>query len=270
MQKRFLAFSNALLKLQFGRSSKFIPAKIRNGLKVYKYNLRLFHQIYTKNPSDTLFKQIRCFFQRRITILFYPDIPWENAIIYKICVQNGYRIVNNLHKPFDVAVKWKDSTVYGPDTALEKLGRYSQVINLRCNDIRKDHLELVFKEVFGYGSIVDPRKYQGKCVRKSILNARHDGVVIECPVEKIDEGLIYQVLIDNQVGENRVMDFRVPVFNGTIPFISIWYKTIVARFQGDFEENQYVPAAQVFPGEEQKKILRFCQTIGLDYGELDI
>ena len=184
------------------------------------------------------------------SILFYPEVPWESSVMYQMCLMLGYHMTGNPHAGFDAAVRWKDTTIDTPGAVLEETARSCQVINLRCNDISKEHVEEVFREVFGYGTLVDPRTYQGECVEKSNLNAMHNGRIVQCPIEQPDPGSVYQMLIDTQVSETKVMDHRVPYFGGNIPCVLKWYKPLGKRFYVDPPARDCGSGRLLLPGRD--------------------
>ena len=108
-------------------------------------------------------------------ILFYPQVPHEPYIVYKICSALNYQITNNTSDDFSFAIAWNDTTIWPADPVLEELARRARVINLACRDIRKSFVEEVFSEVFGYTTAIDPTIYQGNLVQKSEENAAHNG-----------------------------------------------------------------------------------------------
>jgi hypothetical protein len=55
-----------------------------------------------------------------------------------------------------------------------------------CTDISKRRLEAASRAVLGYGAGVDPRRFEGACVRKSDENGVHDGVVVAAPIARPD------------------------------------------------------------------------------------
>lgn len=190
--------------------------------------------------------------------------------MYQICQELGLRISNDPAHNFDLAVKWKDSTIYQPGPVLYRLAPRGRIVNLNCNDISKPHVDEIFKDAFGYSPVVDPLTYSGECVKKSISNAMHDGQIIQCPIPELEAGYIYQIIIDNQVDDQYVMDVRVAVFDNLIPCALIWLKPVESRFTVDIVERQLVDPSTLFSKEEQLKIIEFARKMGLDYGELDI
>lgn len=235
---------------------------------------------YTQTPSHIALAREMLYFSRRSylfvknrlqhkTILFYPHYPFRRAEIWKIIALTNYNITNNPNQHFDLVFHWQDTTLRSNDRFLSTLSSTYPVINLRSVDIGKDKVEQVFSEVFGYSSLVDPLTYQGKCVKKTILNGKHDGQIIDCPIKERQEGYIYQRLIDNTAPDGQLIDYRVPVFKHTIPFMLIRYKHKEDRFDNTLSAKLADPA-KLFSIEETKKIISFCEKMGLDYSELDI
>lgn len=142
-------------------------------------------------------------------------------------------------------------------------------INGRCVDISKSNVGRVFRRVFGYDLDIDPRKHHGKIVRKSEINAVHDGEVLEGPITEPDPGSVYQRLIDNTNDDGMVLDLRTGIVGNEIPYVFLKYRPVSVRFSN---ENAFVRlgSPEVFSVEERGLILKFAREIGLDVGELDI
>jgi hypothetical protein len=143
------------------------------------------------------------------------------------------------------------------------------VVNVDCNDISKSRVEAIFEDVFGYTSLVDPRHYVGPCVYKSEINGTHDGEIVECPIENPREG-IYQLLLDNRVGDEFVLDIRVPVIGDTVPFVLLWHKPLSDRFGHWVSRQVIAEVGDVFSPAEQRNLLDFARRMELDYGDLDV
>ena len=143
------------------------------------------------------------------------------------------------------------------------------MINLKCTDVSKRHVDRVFHDVFGYSSLIDPFTFEGECVEKSNLNGKHDGQLVLCPLTGTKEDRVYQKLINNRHDDEYVVDIRIPVFRKIIPFVYLKYKPVKDRFslsvKGSLEET-----GNILSTDEIEKILEFCDRIGLDYGEIDI
>ena len=246
--------------------------------RIYRYNL------FLENPQNLgdvlviLLKISRKVIQgRHVYILFYPEFPFyqhQNHSLYQVCLFNGYRITNNPFKAINLAIKWKDDTFPKTPEILRTLTqRGIRVLNIGCEDISKSTVDTVFQEVFGYGLRLDPRIYTGQCVMKSELNSRHDGKIIQCPIENIQENVIYQKLIDNQTSDSCTLDYRVPVLASTyIPFVYKKYLPLGKRFGGfsDLVSASVVEVSEVFSEDEVDKILEFCHRLKVDHAELDI
>ncbi len=206
---------------------------------------------------------------RSRNILFYPDYPLWETEIFKIARLLDYNVTNNPKLPFDLVFAWEDATRRRPVPELERLARRVPVLNARCNDISKVKVEAVFRSVFGYGSFVDFATGRGLAVQKSDLNGRHDGRIIELPVAAPEPGYVYQKLLNHVDAGGMAIDYRVPVFGATIPYLTLRYKPLRSRFTSTVRATLAEPR-EVFSALELQKIMHFCRRLGLDYGELDV
>lgn len=200
-------------------------------------------------------------------VYFYPQLPHHRTIIFKVCKKLGIEIIINPKEKYDFGFFWDDSTFY--DESLLPVIQ-TKNINGNCTNISKEKVDKVFAKVFGYDLAVDPLTYKGKCVIKSNENAQHDGRVIECPVNKLEEGVVYQKIIDNKFDENSVVDIRVPILGNTIPLVYYKFKTFEKRFTNDVHRAELHKTEDVLSAEEIKNILSFAKEMKLDYGELDV
>ena len=266
----------------------YLPIPVINFYKNYKYNYLNLYRAYKYNISTVVERQplgiarnLLTTTQKLVTgrkrILFYPDFPYLKATPYQICLLLGYDVTNNPELSFDLAIKWQRYATFFPDEPiLSRLAADNiSIVNNNCKDVSKSYINRVFDHVFGYSIAVNPLTYNGQCVVKSDLNAQHDGKIISCPISTIKSGVVYQKLVENEVEENRVLDFRVPVFKQSIPFVYIYLKENSReeqRFHGypSLVSVRIAEAREVFEEDEIGKILLFCQKLGLDYGELDV
>jgi hypothetical protein len=203
------------------------------------------------------------------TVLFYPKIPTSGFAIYKICRILNYKMICNKNQPCDLVIDWRCETRRSEDRVLEMINKKQSVVNYNCRDISKEKVEEVFQGVFVYGSAVDPLVYNGTCVVKSNNNATHDGRVIKCPIEKREEGSVYQKLINNQHDKDYIYDIRVPIIKEKIPCVYLKYRSIHDRFKHIIKTEVENPA-KLFSQEEIEKIIVFAKALHLDYGELDV
>lgn len=210
------------------------------------------------------------------TILFYPRFPDRKTVIKKILDHLNYNITTCMNLPYERTIHWQDTTFREYDDTISEIAIKEEVINFNCKDISKPTVDSLHEKVFGYSTVVDPQIFEGRCVKKSILNAKHDGIIIDCPAgNEPQEGFFYQRLIDNQYDEHVVEDIRVSIIGDTIPFVILKYKPVDKRF-GGFRKNQdgvkapvVMETDDVLTKDEQEKITQLCNEIGLDIGELD-
>ena len=212
---------------------------------------------------------IRVISGRPHTILCYPHIPRNIYVISRLCAQKGFIFTGNPDKKFHFVINWQDRTFGITDEKFASLSRKYPMINRKCLNISKSHVDEVFKDVFGYSSLVDPLAHEGVCVKKSDFNAKHDGKILQCPVDVMEEGYVYQKLIDNIYDEKHITEYRVPIFADNIPFVYQKFKLLEDRF-GFSVKAEILNANVAFSDDELKKIVQFCGAIGLDCGEMDI
>ncbi len=202
------------------------------------------------------------------TVFFYPSRPHPMEILYKVFHLSGYRITDNPNVKADIVVNYEDTTVRTRNDIAKYLKGNQYVINRYCTDIRKEKVEVMFRRVFGYGLKINPQTHKGNYIKKSNLNAMHDGVVLTVP-KKPQRGYVYQKVVNNQI-KDTVLDFRAPFIIGTIPFVYLKYRPVETRFSNTNRYAKITNTKNVFSQNEIEKIRKFCKLMGLDYGELDI
>lgn len=207
--------------------------------------------------------------------MFYPNFPSKRSVIYKIFRRLNYNISNNPSKHFDIVIHWNDTTYRAPNALISELSGRIKVINSESLDISKTTVDKNFSLVAGYSSLVQGNTYSGLMVKKSEINASHDGKIIQGPVSP-EKGFVYQKLINNQCAEDLVEDLRVPVVNESISFLYVKCKTLSTRF-GHFKRFHHkirkveiCEPAELLSEEEVRMLLQFCKLSGLEYGELDV
>lgn len=201
-------------------------------------------------------------------VIFYPQKPHPMEILYKVFHMRGYKITNNPHAKSNIVISYEDITVRTNNDIRKYLNKSQTVINEYCLDISKKTVEKMFKKVFGYGLTINPQKYKNSYVKKSNLNAKHDGKIYT-KLQTPKNGYVYQKVINNQL-EDMILDFRVPYIMGTIPFVYLKYRPLKTRFSNT---NSYVNLSttkEIFSNSEIVKISKFCKLMGVDYAELDI
>ena len=205
----------------------------------------------------------------RVQILFYPQLPGRHMMAYKLCAAMGYGLTVNPRRRCDRVMKWEVATFSDDDEVLARLAETHRVVNRHCTDISKAKVNDVFAKAFGYGLGVDPRVHEGEFVEKSDLNAAHDGRTVIGPLEPRD-GCTYQRLIDNVRDDGRIMDIRVPVIGRSMPFAYLRFRPVERRFRSGNEQARIAAISDVLSADEVTDVLRFCELLGMDYGELDV
>jgi len=202
-------------------------------------------------------------------IITYPDYPSKKTTIYKIARLLNYRLTNKALPNPKAVLFFEDKTtkIAATDSFLKA---HPKTLNLQCTDISKINVDKIHLQVFGYNTFVNPATHVGLAVEKSDENARHDGRIITCPSNVSDSGKVYQIVIDNQVDEKIVFDYRVPVIGRNIPLVYKKFKTIEKRFTNDVFGSELCDLDEHFNREEQSKILEFAHLMQVDFAELDI
>ncbi|OHU89146.1 MULTISPECIES: hypothetical protein [Pseudoalteromonas] len=205
-------------------------------------------------------------------LLFYPQYPdKEYYSITHIINRLGYQVTRDLEASFDVAFLWSDVTELDCPPELLDAADGKHIINQNCLDISKKHVEQLQYAVFGYGSFIDPLTHKGRCVEKPNANGVKGGRVIDTPIDSFDDSKVYQALIDSTVGDYQ-QEYRVPVIFGQLPIVYL-VQQAVANDSLDYRVQkppELLGTHMMFSYQEQVNITKFCQLIGLDFGELDI
>ena len=162
---------------------------------------------------------------RPATVLVYPERLLSRSALYKICKFLGLKVTRKLG-PADIVIDWTDATYR---RSHPELARFGEVINLRATNISKTNVERIHAEIFGYTTAIDPLTYRGPCLRKSDVNALHDGAIVQCPIEKLESGFVYERLIDNMTSTGA-LDMRVPIFGSILPLVYHKTRSLEARF----------------------------------------
>ncbi len=251
---------------------RYIPFPVLHWIRTYLYHPMQkntqtkisFIEHFIKTTKNNLNRN-------RKQVLFYPEPPSGSFAIYKILLLLGYRITNNPKQQFDLGIKWKNTTQSPVDEVLYELSANHYILNINCNDISKSNVDQIFQSVFGYGVAIDPLSYIGECVVKSELNAQHDGKVVSCPITAVEPGVVYNKIVDNQVENDMVLDLRFPIFKNVIPHVYLKYRPLGRRFANINMKVDLVQCVDdVFSANEVSLLMKFCEKIGLDYGELDV
>ena len=268
--------------------SEYVPTVLLRGWDGYNYFLQVYqYRCAQLRDGEYLKAKIKIWLQvllrvciQKKKILFCPEAPKPIFVIYKILLFLGYRITNDPSHNVHLGMKWLnsfDGSPFLPEVPIfkkmSKAPSEIMIVNMDCLDVSKKQVSAIFEKVFGYSVSVDPRLHRGKCVKKSNWNGLHVGEVLDGPVNEMQEGFVYEKLLNNQVAEGLVEDIRVPVFKRTIPFVYLKYRPIEQRLVDRAYSNKKVIIAEVserLSPAEIEKVGEFTQELGLDYGEIDI
>lgn len=161
------------------------------------------------------------------------------------------------------------------------------VVNSRLLNIKKDYLDDVFTEVFGYSLRLDPTTHRGMAVKKSTQNAIHAGHLIQCPIKphQIDTTprfsasgephyRQYQKFIDTRIAPDRIRDYRVVVM-GCEP-VYLFEKHIDSTCLFHVDRGKYMNTfghkdlRNHFSEDEIDNIWRWLVRTKSDFTEIDI
>lgn len=179
-------------------------------------------------------------------------------VLAKIFAENRYLAV------LDPELR-HDASVHVPSPA----GRF--VVNARHKGNEKTRVARAWERVSGVPLEVDPTRYEGPMVEKSDANATHDGRVVQGPIgpEAVAARKVYQRLIDNTDGD-EVIDLRVPLLDGSIPLLYVKRRALACRFSNQNASVVIREPDEVFSIDEQSRLARFADAMGLDFCEVDV
>lgn len=204
------------------------------------------------------------------TLAFFPQPagPWYN--IWLVVHNTRLRIVKSVHDA-DYIFIFDDSTFSNAASDVPP-EITAKLINDRITDISKTHVAKVFETVFGYALTIDPTTYVGKSVEKSDENGTHDGELISCPIhpDRVKPGYTYQKFIDSSFSGKTSEDLRIACVFGHVAAVFHKHKAFEKRFGTDYLSTTVRNAVDVFSETERQNIAQFCETIGLDFGAIDI
>ena len=231
---------------------------------VYFKILRLY------SPEKSSYSAIYRWLWPKKLVLFYPLRPNLAYAEYKLCALLGYTITDQINSKPDVVFRREIATQIETDLRLKD--HFPNVINNHDIDISKQQVQDVVQQVFGYALEVDPLTYNDFAVKKSDQNYTHDGTVVKCPLPEaqIEQGYVYQRLIDNRTDENNIVDIRVAFADGLFEKAMLKHRPIKTRFENINSKVDVVAIETVLSPDEIKATQAFVQIMGLNYCELDI
>jgi len=203
-------------------------------------------------------------------LLFYPVWPKYWYLIHKLCLRSGHRMVTSPHEPFDLALKWHDTTFSPTDEVLLGLKRSAFVVNGDCVDISKETVDHMHQQVFGYSLAVDPRSHGGKFVEKPNANCAGPVTVIDAPMDAAREGYVYQRFIEAVDDSGMLVDMRISIVGNDIPVVRTRFWAFDGRrLKGDCRTAIVQAASDVLSPAEAGLLLELVGRLGVDFGEVD-
>ncbi len=202
----------------------------------------------------------------RARISFFPKKPRSYYAIWPVCQLADVKITDNPAEA-DLHFYFEDREFL---TAQRDAPSNRTAFNIGCYDIRKSVVARVFEETFGYSLTVDPQTHRGPAVEKSEGNGKHDGRIVACPLEVPSRERVYQRLVDNTFDGRDHVDIRTPIVGGKIPFVYVKRRSRDLRFTNDNHRVDLADTDTMLSAQEQENIVRFAQSMRLDFGGLDV
>lgn len=206
-------------------------------------------------------------------VLFGDTHLFPKSVLFK-AAQGRFEWIdgNRLSAPVDgVLMAWEK---YCEHKARKSFGHVMPRHEMMLNEYfhsDKGSIEQVHQDVFGYSAGIDPLSFKGDGVVKSRKNAVHDGKVIAFPIAEADRRKVYQILIDNEVGEAFVEDIRLCTLRGKPLVCYLKHREKASRFGNANRSAQLVDDVRdVLSAGELALVETFCKAAYFDYGGLDI
>ncbi len=207
-----------------------------------------------------------------MTVLLYPDGEhkrWDITQLKPYVEITGTKVTANPGDKFDTVIYWSYHKLKRSlDDTLRRLQKEYHVINIGGWDITKTRNEQVMKEVFGYNTIINPRK-EKIFLEKSELQGAHD-MRIMTGFRGFRDRYLYVKLLDTSLN-GMYRDFRIYVFGGKISLVITKDKTTGDRFAGAIRAKvkAYYNASELFSQDEIVKICTYCEAYKTEFTELD-
>ncbi len=208
--------------------------------------------------------------EARPKIAFFPQPvgPWYNIWL---TLQNTKLETIDSVSEADYVFIFDDATYSNAANYLPKDNK-AILINDQATDISKSYISRVFEQIFGYEIEIDPTTYKGRAVEKSDENGTHDGRLITCPIpkEKVRPDCCYQKFIDSAFTGKTSEDLRILCVFGEVAAVYHKHKAFDKRFSTTYLNTTVHPAEDRFSAKELDLIKNYCDSIGLDFGAIDV
>ena len=227
--------------------------------------LKIFIYFKTTELKNLLKKKT---YQKKLA--FYPESPGPWFNIWQVSRLANLRTITDIQDA-DYIFAFEDSTLTKFDKKTFSPVN-ARIINQDINNISKEHVADVFETTFGYSLRIDPLTHVGPAIRKSDSNGTHDGIVIQCPIDKSEqrEDQSYQHLVDSTFNGTTSEDLRVAYVLGELALVYHKHKPLDDRFGTHYLSVDIYDANDVFSKGEVKLIKAFCKNMHLDFGAIDV
>jgi len=193
----------------------------------------------------------------------------ELYLAWKVFAACNLRMRGPQERDAALAIAWNATTSYELDQAqLDSLLSRMRVLNARCTDVRKSTVGRHFRAIFGYSLEVDPYTYTGPIVKKSENNGAHDGKLLHGPLTEVEPGYLYQRLVTYPTARGMA-EWRMFIVGRKPVAVYRLYAPADDRFKTG-KEPELTNLHEEFSAEERAKIGEFCESIGLDFGNVDV
>jgi hypothetical protein len=207
-------------------------------------------------------------------VLCLPQFPPAKHSVLVNSLLNGYAVTNNPASRWDIVFYYRDAT-YRDGLSMDGV----HVVNGRSVDISKQNVERMFSQEMGYDLAIDPLSWCGTIVVKSNLNGKHDGKLVNGPLqpENIDAGSVYERLIRNHDENDNLIEYRTIVMGAEVPLVYVKRRRPENRFlsaaaliERQDRDVTFDKSENVFSEAEIRSILALARALHLDFGEMDI
>jgi hypothetical protein len=147
--------------------------------------------------------------------------------------------------------------------------RHVKAFNFGVGDVSKTTVARVMEEAFGYSLAVDPTTHVGEAVEKGEGNGLHDGRLVQCPIAALP-GKAYQRVIKTEGPDGWAYDLRTACVGGRPVVVFLKKKPASARFSIQNTSVVVKTPEEVFSAAEIAQLEKFCATMQLDWGGLDV
>ena len=211
-----------------------------------------------------------------LKVYIYGDYQhYQKSAVYFMFRKAGVTVNRRLNEVCDVGLLWDPRIDIDKQTPkLKQNSKKVKMINLFLKDTSKDYIAIEFEKHFGYSYRIDPLVYDGYCMGKHNGNGTKSCFFLKCPINanEIFKDHSYQKIIDytDKNDSNILYELRVPIVGGIIPCVLFKTRNRGLRFTSKNRSIQIVKPTEYLTENECNKIITFCSSIGLEFGEIDI